>query len=68
MTDPTKDPLTQIAWDWVIETLQHNLSDEVELKYLEPPLAERVDELISALGRLRHNYMAMTMIQNHPNL
>jgi hypothetical protein len=62
MTDPTKDPLTQAAWEWIVQTLIDTVAHENDDELLEPPLTERIDELIEAIQRLRYNYMAMTMI------
>jgi hypothetical protein len=62
MTDSTKDPLTQDAWEWIIGTLDEQIDEADDFELLEPPVVNKVHELIEALGRLRYNYMAMTMI------
>jgi len=68
MSDPTKDPLTQAAWEWIVQTLVDNVAREDDDELLKPPLVDRINELIESIQRLRHNYMAMTMIENQRNI
>jgi hypothetical protein len=60
--DPTTDPLTQEAWEWILLNLTNQRANAEDFDLLTPGFAERIDELIEAIQRLRHNYMAMTMI------
>ena len=61
--DPTKDPLTQDAWDQIIEYIGLGVEREYH-DYGQPneDLMNEVRNLVDALERLRYNYMAMTMI------
>jgi hypothetical protein len=60
--DPTTDPLTQDAWEWILLNLINQRANAADFDLLTPELTQRLDELIEAIQRLRHNYMAMTMI------
>jgi hypothetical protein len=59
--DPTTDPLTQRAWDKLIEYVDLGIEQSFEDEEDEA-LDVRVYELLDAIQRLRYNYMAMTMV------
>jgi hypothetical protein len=64
MTDPTKDPLTQDAWEWIILNLINQRANAEDFDLLTPELTDRIDELIEAIQRLRYNFTVMTMIES----
>jgi RNAse (barnase) inhibitor barstar len=63
--DPTKDPLTQEAWDLVIDYIGLGIEREYhDYGHPNEELMDRVRELVEFIEKVRYNYMAVTMIMS----
>lgn len=63
--DPTRDPLTQDAWDRLMEYIDVGIQREYN-DYGRPneQLMDRIRQHVELIERLRYNYMAMTMLDS----